>query len=263
MVDRIARKARLLCLIGSLSLWLASCQTPTPLPESTDFPEAVVVQFTPALRIITPVLEACAAEDPDLALFLEETPRPEISLDDQADGYNRLSLALGEALEESYSVLLTHVPIVVVVHPSNSVDKLDAAELRGLFTGQVQKWAEMGGSEQPVTPWVLTPADESRQLFEAVILGREKIFGQARLAADPGWMLAGVSADAGAVGYIPSAWLDESVKTVALGPSLEADLHLPLLAAAAREPQGAARRLLICLQSGNGQAFLNELFQAP
>lgn len=263
MADRIARKARLLCLIGSLSLWLAGCQTPTPLPESTDFPEAVVVQHTPALRVITPVLEACAAEDPDLALFFEETPKPEIKLDALADNFPRLGVVLGEPLEDSYSVLLTQVPLVVIVHPSNSVEKLDEAGLRGLFTGQVQNWDEMGSSAQPVTPWVLTPADESRQLFEAVILGKEKIFGQARLAADPGWMLAGVSADPGAIGYLPSAWLDESVKTVALGPGLEADLHLPLLAMAASEPQGAARRLLICLQTGYGQTLLNELFQAP
>lgn len=255
---------RIFYLLASLALLLAGCQSPTPLPEPTEFPEAVVMQVTPGLRILNPILQACAAEDPDLALFLEETPKTAINLVSQAEGFTRLGLVLGEPLEQSYSAMLTgDVEIAVITHPSNPVQKLSAAELQGLFSGQIQNWSQIGGSDQAVTPWVLTPADESRQLFEQIILGEEKLSGRARLAADPAWMLAGISGDPGAVGYLPTAWVVESVKSIEMDPDLAGELRLPLLAQADREPLGAARRLLICLQNGNGQQLLSKLFQTP
>lgn len=263
MADDLYGKQTLAIILSSLALLMAGCQAATPLPDPTEFPQAVVVQYTPGVRILTPVLDACATEDPDLALFLEETPKPVLDLDSPPDGPLRLGLALGEPPEQSYAAALSDVPIAVITHPSNPVQRLSADELEGIFTGQIQNWAELGGSDQTVTPWALTPADESRQLFEIEILGEGKISGQTRLAADPAWMLAGVSADRGAVGYIPVAWLDESVKAVEVEPALMKALRLPLLALAGSEPQGAARRLLICLQTGSGQQLLDSLLQVP
>ncbi|HWQ84899.1 MAG TPA: substrate-binding domain-containing protein [Anaerolineales bacterium] len=263
MVDPHFRRWLLHSLLAGLALLLAACRPATSLPDPTEFPEAVLVQYTPALRILTPVLEACAAEDPDLALFLEETPKPAIDLSSDPDSPVRLGLALGEPLAQNYSAALTDAQIAVITHPSNPIQEISAAGLQELFSGQIQNWAAIGGSDQTVTPWVLTPADEARQLFEKAILGESKVSGQARLAADPAWMLASVSTDPGAVGYVPAAWLNDSVNVLKLAQGLSEELRLPLLALAGSEPQGAARRLLVCLQSGSGQAALKMLFQAP
>ena len=263
MVKWVTQSAKHLCLLGSLTIWLAGCQTPTPLPESTDFPEAVVVQHTPALRVITPVFVACAAEDPNRALLLEEFPKTGINLNSQEESLARLGIALGEPPANQYAAALGEAEIAIIVHPSNPLEKISVSELRELFTGQVQNWSEIGGSEQEAIPWVLTPADESRQLFEAVILGGEKVFGQARLAADPSWMLAGVSADPRAIGYLPSIWLDDTVKAIHPEPALAKELRLPLLAMAQSEPEGATRRFLVCLQTGSGQQLLRALSDMP
>lgn len=263
MADDFYGKRTLAIILSSLVLLLAGCQAVTPLPDPTEFPQAVVMQYTPGVRILTPVLDACATEDPDLALFLEEAPKPALDLDSPPEGPLRLGLALGEPPEHSYAAALSDVPIAVITHPSNPVQRLSAAELQALFTGQVQNWTELGGRDQTVTPWALTPADESRQLFENEIIDEGKISGQTRLAADPAWMLAEVSVDPGAVGYLPAVWLIESVEAVELEPSLRKALSLPLLALADSEPQGADRRLLICLQSGSGQSLLKELVPLP
>lgn len=263
MADDFCGKRTLVIILSSLALLLVGCQAAAPLPDPTEFPQAVVMQYTPGVRILTPVLVACAAEDPDLALFLEETPKPALDLDPLPDRPLRLGLALGEPPEQSYAATLSDVQIAVITHPSNPVHRLSAAELQALFSGQIQNWIELGGSDQAVTPWALTPADESRQLFENVILSESKISGQTRLAADPAWMLAEVSVDPGAVGYLPAAWLNEGVQAAGLEPALAEGLRLPLLGLAANEPQGAARRLLICLQSGSGQQLLSSLLQVP
>lgn len=263
MPDQKSSKRHLLSLLGGLAMMLYGCQTPTPLPESTEFPEAVVVQHTPALRILTPIVEACAAEDLDLALFVEETPKTGFNLDSQEENLTRLGMALGEPPANHFAAALGEVQIAIIVHPSNALRELNASEIMDLFSGQVQNWREIGGNDQEVTPWVLTPADESRQLIDAAILGEEKIFGLARMAADPKWMLEGVSTDPGAIGYLPSLWLDDSVKAINTEPALAEDLRLPLLTLAQSEPEGAARRLLVCLQSGIGQQRLRELSDKP
>lgn len=262
MADKFLSKRRLSVIFAGLAL-LVGCQAPELLPDPTDYPQVVVVQFTPGLRVITPVLEACAVEDTDLALFFEETPKPALDLEASGDEPLKLALALGEPPAQAYAAALADVPIVVITHPSNPVSNLSAAELKALFSGQIQNWTEIGGDNLTVTPWVLTPADESRQLFEKEILGETKISGQARLAADPTWMLAEVSVDPGAVGYLPATWLNESVQVIKLEPSLAKALRLPLLALADSEPQSAARRLLVCLQAGSGQQLLNDLLEAP
>jgi len=250
-------------LLGGLIILLAACQTPTPAPVSAEYPEAVVVQHTPALRIAVPVLQACAVEAPDLALFLEEAPRTAIDLTSEVEGLTRIGLVLGEPAADEFAVALGVAQIVVIAHPSNPVQNLSADELQNLFSGEVQNWSQIGGTDQAVTPWVLTPADESRQLFDKTILGKKNLASQARLAADPGWMLAEVSADPGAIGFLPAAWLDENVRPVDLQAALADELRLPLLALAVTQPQDQARNLMICLQNGTGQQILKELFPLP
>jgi DNA-binding transcriptional LysR family regulator len=267
LVEPVFRKLRNLSLLGGLLggliFVLAACQTPTPAPVSAEYPEAVVVQHTPALRIAVPVLQACAAEAPDLALFLEEVPRTAIDLTSEVEGLTRLGLVLGEPAEGEFAVALGEAQIVLIVHPSNPVQNLSADELQNLFSGVVQNWSQIGGLDQAVIPWVLTPADESRQLFDKTILGELNLASQARLAADPIWMLAEVSADPGAIGYLPAAWLDDTVRPVDLQAALGDELRLPLMALAVTRPQGQALNLMICLQNGTGQQILKELFPMP
>ena len=263
MVEPVFRKVCYLSLVGGLIILLAACQSPAAAPVSAEYPEAVVVQHTPGLRITAPVLQTCAAEAPDLALFLEEAPRTAIDLTSEVEGLTRLSLVLGEPAEGEFAVALGEAQIAVIAHPSNPVQNLSADELQNLFSGEVQNWSQSGGSDQAVTPWVLTLADESRQLFDKTILGEKNLASQARLAADPGWMLAEVSANPGAIGYLPAAWLDESVRLVVLQAALADELRLPLLALADTQPQGQARNLMICLQNGTGQQILKELFPMP
>ena len=267
MVETVLRKRLYLLLrdglLCGLIFVLAACQSPAAAPVNAEYPEAVVLQHTPGLRIASPALQACAAEAPDLALFIEEAPRTAIDLNSDVENLTRVGLVLGEPAAGEYAVALGETQIAVIAHLSNPVQNLSADELSNLFSGEVQNWSQIGGLDQAVTPWVLTPADESRQLFDKSILGEKNLASQARLAADPAWMLAGVSADPGAIGYLPAAWLDEKIRPVYLQADLADELRLPLFALAVTQPQGQARDLMICLQNGTGQQILKELFAVP
>jgi phosphate transport system substrate-binding protein len=40
--------------------------------------------------------------------------------------------------------------IAVVVHPSNSVDRLTLQQISGIYTGQITNWSQVGGEDRPI-----------------------------------------------------------------------------------------------------------------
>jgi hypothetical protein len=73
------------------------------------------------------------------------------------------------------------------------------------------------------------------------------------VAADPQQTLDAVAANPAAAGLLPAAWAGDAAR-------IDLGIELPLLAIAAKEPSGAARAVLSCLQSGVGQAALAEKY---
>jgi hypothetical protein len=67
-------------------------------------------------------------------------------------------------------------------------------------------------------------------------------------------MIEAVAKDRGAIGYVPEAWVGDSVRVLEI--ELPAEMHLPVLALAEQEPQGALRGWLSCLQSSSHNYFL-------
>ncbi len=41
--------------------------------------------------------------------------------------------------------------LAVIVHPSNPLDALTVSDIARLFSGEIRNWAELGGSNRPVS----------------------------------------------------------------------------------------------------------------
>lgn len=105
--------------------------------------------------------------------------------------------------------------IVVIVNPENPVTSLNKEQLKGIFTGRIKNWKEVGGKDENITVvWgQLIPG--TNKLFSEAILDGERVTPEAMLIGDVNDIKEAVASLPEAIGIGPmSLKNDPSVKTV-------------------------------------------------
>lgn len=120
------------------------------------------------------------------------------------------TLALGVT-----ATLIGQDAIAVVVHPGNPVADLTVTQLKGIFSGEIRNWKEVGGADVDIRPCTVGPESATRAVFRSAILGETDYAGCEVVRPDSS-LLATVRDDPGAIGQISFSFLDEagSVKAV-------------------------------------------------
>jgi hypothetical protein len=224
----------------SAVLLLGACNS----AQSTGAELRIVI--SPAAQPASAAVMACLPREEGLQISFDALYPAAIQLN-EVDLYIRL----GEPLEPpAFAAQLATESFVVV---TNAARSLSPSQIADLFRGRISNWNELGGADLPVQLWVSPASDEARQAFEASILLGSPVAGDANVAADPQQTLDAVAANPAAAGLLPAAWAGDAAR-------IDLGIELPLLAIAAKEPSGAARAVVSCLQGGVGQAALAEKY---
>ncbi len=104
--------------------------------------------------------------------------------------------------------------IHVLVHKDNPVAKLSKDQLKGIFTGKVQNWKEVGGSDAPILITIakLNPATNST--FKNQILDGEAFTKEIAETTTADEIQQFISGSAEAIGFGPSSMIGGAVKGV-------------------------------------------------
>ncbi|MEN6409050.1 MAG: substrate-binding domain-containing protein [Anaerolineaceae bacterium] len=230
-------------------LVLTACATQPSASEVT--PQAVTVQFTPALRAWTPALAACAVKISGLSLVPQELSASALDIQ-QSDIVFRWGAP--QTLPAS-AVEVGSESLVVIVHPQNSLEKISAEDIRALFAGKITRWSQLtqpegspGLPDSAISIYDYAQNDDSRAILESKLLGGASGVSPVQIIPDPAAMLAAVAADPDGIGYLPARWLTDQVKPLEITNIDTGQLKQPILALSAAEPQGLSRQLLLCLQ---------------
>jgi len=106
--------------------------------------------------------------------------------------------------------------IAVIVHKDNPIDNLDIEEIRGIFSGEIKNWKELGGKDKEVIPVTREEGSGTRASFEDMIMG-EKAISDACLVQDSnGAVREIIASTAQGIGYISVGLVDEREKAVAI-----------------------------------------------
>lgn len=151
--------------------------------------------------------------------------------------------------------------IVVVVHPSNPIDRIAMADLDRIYAGQITNWAELGGPNAPIRVIGRDEETGTGRVFD------EKVFAQSGRSRAPGVEILGsneavaraVSSDRTAIGYVGQAY-KRGTKALALSGSCNIT-SFPDTFSAKTEEYPLDRRLYLYSRadtlSETGTAFLD------
>lgn len=242
-------------LLG-LALLFAGCGPAEGTPTSIPTLQSLRVVLSPDAHPALTALEQCAENRPGLAILVDEKPVT-LMESSPADIWIRLGIPDNWG---GFAAQLAEERIVLVGNPDNPVRSLTDEDAQGILSGQLQSWSQVGGMDLSIQVWVLPTADEARQIIDQNLLSGLPISNQAFLATSPRLMLEAIANDPGAVGYLPGAWIDSTVKSIPLPAKLQADLAMPLLLLTTSQPEGLVRDFAACLQGGSGQQELNSQY---
>lgn len=204
-------------LSGLILLLLASCATETPQTP----PEVVTVYSTSAAAPWLDPLYACAGT----SIVLSRTADPA-----SAD----LLLRIGEPqFPASFLYQIGEEEILIAAHPQSPLRDLTLEEAQNLFAGF---------GDASVQVWVYASDEDVFRVFDQVVMQGRSVSPSAKVAVDVEQMSAVLAAEPNAVGILPRRWVTGNVREVfSVG-------HVPVLAIAQSEPQGAVAQLIACLQ---------------
>lgn len=134
------------------------------------------------------------------------------------------------------------IRLAFIINPRNSVRRLNSAQLRGVFSGEIENWSELGGARQPIVVVTLANAGS---LVEDKLLGGGKITERARSVPNAAQIPAVVAQDMGAIGIVSLAHARGQTSLVAT----ETEIAVPLLLVTKGEPGATERRVIEAAQA--------------
>jgi phosphate transport system substrate-binding protein len=158
--------------------------------------------------------------------------------------------------------------LAVIVHSSNPVEALSLEQLKGIYTGEITNWRELGGPDQPIVVVARGKNSGTRGAFDEIVLEKQEPDAPGlRTAVTAGDMAAIVAEDPAAIGYVGFGNLESEVKAVAIDdvfPTSEAAqdgsyrLVRPLLLLTGPLTQPIAQTFIDFVLSPEGQQLVEQ-----
>jgi phosphate transport system substrate-binding protein len=139
--------------------------------------------------------------------------------------------------------------IVLIVHPSNKIKSLTAAQAIGLLSGTIKNWKEVGGSDQAVVVAVAMPGNGIRTSAEKQLLKDIPFALDARQVTNPAQVATVISQFPGGIGPLGISMLDPKVTKINL---TDKKIIAPMLILTKGEPSTDIQAIIKELKNTTG-----------
>jgi phosphate transport system substrate-binding protein len=164
-----------------------------------------------------------------------------------------------------YTVTIAKDAIAIIVHPLNPIENLSLDQIRDTFSGKIQNWKELGGSNWPIDIVTREEGSGTRESFQKFVMRKDDISLGALVQDSNGAVRQVIATDAKAIGYISLGLVNGQVKAVKISgvePNLRSvysgkyTLVRPFLFVFNEEPAGASKSFLDFVLSPPAQKLL-------
>jgi len=104
--------------------------------------------------------------------------------------------------------------VCVVVHPSNPVTQLSAAQIRDIYQGKITNWKEVGGPDLPIVVISRDTSSGTYETFHELVMKKEEMGSKVENVNSNPQAHARVKTTVGAIGYVGIGFLDANVKAL-------------------------------------------------
>lgn len=104
--------------------------------------------------------------------------------------------------QESHNYLIARSNIFIIVHPQSPLRNLTQAQVRDIFTGNIENWKQLGGNDAPIQLISRLRGSNTRQFMEDVVLNHNELASTAIELESTRQVAARVANNINAIGYI-------------------------------------------------------------
>lgn len=113
-------------------------------------------------------------------------------------------------------ILICYDGISVVVHPRNPVSALTLEQIRGIFSGRIRNWKELGWIDRKIDAVTREEGSGTRGSFEELVMKNEEIYDGIMVQDSNGSVKEVVATDPYAIGYISLGLVDNRVRALSI-----------------------------------------------
>jgi len=178
------------------------------------------------------------------------------------------SRSLKEAEQALWSIEIAKDGLAVIVHPQNPIADLSLTQVRGIYSGEISRWSELGGVGTQIHVIAREEGSGTRSAFEELVMGNHRITPRAIIQDSNGAVMQLVADDRNAVGFVSLGLVElhpDAVKALRLD-GVEASgrnvvsgtygLYRPFLFVTDGEPKGLTKQFVDFVLSAPGQQIL-------
>jgi phosphate transport system substrate-binding protein len=125
--------------------------------------------------------------------------------------------------KDLYVVTIAKDAIAIIVNPKNPTRNLSLDHVRGVFSGKIKNWRELGAPPHPIVLVSREEGSGTRESFQKFVMGKEEISLESLVQDSNGAIRQVVSNDPYAIGYISLGLVNENVRPLQISgvePSL-------------------------------------------
>jgi len=126
------------------------------------------------------------------------------------------SRALVDAERNLWSIEIAKDGLAIIVNPQNPVKNLTLAQVRSIYTTDIQKWSELGGTSAKIHVISREEGSGTRSAFEELIMGDSRITPKAIIQDSNGAVRMLVGEDPDSIGFLSLGLVDQTVKALDL-----------------------------------------------
>lgn len=111
-------------------------------------------------------------------------------------------------------IIICYDGIAIVVNPSNPLKNLTFDQIKGVFTGKIKSWKELGWIDRKIDAVTREEGSGTRGAFEELVMHKDHIDDGVMVQDSNGSVKEVVATDPYAIGYVSLGMVDKKIKSV-------------------------------------------------